>query len=54
MNPKEQEQWAMYAWNQWVNKGIPPEVSRNKRSPHWAKALEVMERRKKTNLRYYP
>ena len=53
LNPKEQEQWALYAWDQWINKGIPPEISRNKRSPNWAKAYEVMERRRKTNLRYY-
>ena len=50
---KQQEQWALYAWQQWQDHNIPPEISRNKRSPNWAKALEVMERRRKTNLRYY-
>ena len=51
---KQQEQWALYAWQQWQDHNIPPEISRNKRCPTWAKSLEVIERRRKTKLRYYP
>ena len=51
---KQQEQWALYAWQQWQDHNIPPEISRNKRCPTWAKSLEVIERRSKTKLRYYP
>ena len=50
---KQQEQWALYAWQQWQDHNIPPEISRNKRCPTWAKSLEVIERRRKTKLRYY-
>ena len=51
---KQQESWALYAWQQWQDHGITPEMSRNKRNPHWAKALEIWEKRQKTKLRYYP
>ena len=51
---KQQESWALYAWQQWQDHNIPPEISRNKRCPTWAKSLEVIERRRKTKLRYYP
>ena len=40
-------------WQQWQDHNIPPEISRNKRCPTWAKSLEVIERRRKTKLRYY-
>ena len=50
---KQQESWALYAWQQWQDHNIPPEISRNKRNPHWAKALEIWEKRKQTKLRYY-
>ena len=51
---KQQESWALYAWQQWQDHGITPEMSRNKRNPHWAKALEIWEKRQKTKIRYYP
>ena len=50
---KQQEIWATYAFKQWQDHGTPPEVSRNKRNPHWAKSLEIWEKRKKTKLRFY-
>ena len=30
---RQQEQWALYAWQQWQDHNIPPEISRNKRCP---------------------
>ena len=50
---RQQEIWALHAFKQWQDHNVPPEISRNRRNPHWAKSLEIWEKRKKTELMYY-
>jgi len=52
-NPKDQESWALLAYERWQSKGITPEKQRDLRSPHWRQNLETVERRQQTKVLYY-
>ena len=53
-NPKDQESWALAAYEKWQSTGETPESIRDKRNPNWRKTLEIYEKRSKTKLLYYP
>lgn len=53
-NPKDQESWALAAYEKWQSTGETPESIRDKRNPNWRKTLEIYKNRSKTKLLYYP
>ena len=50
---KDQEAWALLAYERWQSEGMTPEQQRNKRNPNWERSYELIRRRSKTKVLYY-